>query len=201
MVRKEALEALEQREEPIALGPVVVALQDKEEDVRLAALRVLGKQKERVPIEPVVSALKDSCEAVRTEASNLLGHLGSEVLWRLTTRLPERSRLRGSDVTQRQLSLRWKNVAAKLAAAQAALANAFHNWRLRTTKRGNNMIVASMLPDDFWVRPVKMDDLEAVVRVQNVQEMVDLGSCSQIEKALNGTGRSILLTSKRICGL
>ncbi|WP_268886619.1 hypothetical protein [Ktedonospora formicarum] len=43
--------------------------------------------------------------------------------------MPERSRLRRSDVAQHQLNLKWSNMAAKLAAAQAALANAFLNMR------------------------------------------------------------------------
>jgi mycothiol synthase len=37
------------------------------------------------------------------------------------------------------------------------------------------MADASMLPDGFWVRPARMDDLEAVVRVQNAQEMANFG--------------------------
>ncbi|GCE22144.1 GNAT family N-acetyltransferase [Dictyobacter kobayashii] len=37
------------------------------------------------------------------------------------------------------------------------------------------MTDASMLAGAFWVRPARMEDLEAVVRVQNAQEMADFG--------------------------
>ncbi|GHO49204.1 GNAT family N-acetyltransferase [Ktedonospora formicarum] len=37
------------------------------------------------------------------------------------------------------------------------------------------MTDTSILPDGFWVRPAKIDDLEAVVRVQNAQELADFG--------------------------
>jgi HEAT repeat protein len=65
-------------EDPRVVGPVSAALEDPEQNVRLAAVRGLGKMGNLAPVGSLVAALGDRREIVRIETGWVLKRLTGE---------------------------------------------------------------------------------------------------------------------------
>jgi len=83
-------------DDPRAADPVIAALEDTDQDVRIAAIRALGKMRNPRAVEPLIAALGDRRENVRVEATWALKKLTGEdfgsdrKLWRQWQRSQQR---------------------------------------------------------------------------------------------------------------
>ena len=77
--RLAVVEKLADSHDDDVVGPLIFALEDKEESVRCAAAKALMRFQDPRAVEPLVRMLRDSAPLARAAAAEALGHLGDPV--------------------------------------------------------------------------------------------------------------------------